>query len=488
MDILNENISKKIVIIAISIIVVLSLSISTTYSLIYNTKKLSKNTYTTGILDIQYTEGEKLDLNNYIPMNDESGIITDPYTITITNTGTLTYKFNLNILSTVENVENIIDAKYIRLQIDEKKPINLNELTNGTIYNNIILGPEESMEIKIKMWLNENTPNSEIGNIYSAKLVATGMAIQKNKNELHSTSTAYQSLVKLGLDKHAEQSYETGILETTVQTEYLYYFKGDIDYNYVLINDKYYRIILIDSKGNMKVIYSGNKAHNNREDNTKEKDTIISEVSFNNTSDKKIYNSYTYLDENIQEIDSHIKLNLEKWYEENISNTEIEKEIVDTIYCNDKRELEEENIKEEIIEQEFNNTIIYNSYNRILEEKEVNFTCIPSDSYTVSTEKGNGSLKYPVGLITADELLLIGDEYINNSIPFWTMTSAKYENNIAYNFSYNNKLTISKTEDKLGIRPVLTLKTTNLTGNGTKENPFKLNSVKDETKEEKIEQ
>ena len=57
MNILTQNVSKKIVLISISIIILVALSVSTTYSLIYNSKKLSNNTYTTGVLDIKYTEG-----------------------------------------------------------------------------------------------------------------------------------------------------------------------------------------------------------------------------------------------------------------------------------------------------------------------------------------------------------------------------------------------------------------------------------------------
>lgn len=471
MNILNENVSKKIVIIAISIIVVVALSLSTTYSLIYNTKKLSKNTYTTGILDIQYMEGEALELKNYIPMNDETGIITEPYTITITNTGTLTYKFDLSILSTVEDISKIIDAQYIRLQIDNKDPISLSELTNGIIYNNLILDSKESLEITIKMWLSEDTPNSQIGHIYSAKLVATGIAMQRKEHQLHSTSIAYQTLVKLGLDKYVETTSDSGILETNDDVGYLYYFNGNIDYNYVQFNEKYYRIFMIDSNGNIKMIYSGDIAHINNEDNTQNKDTIIATEKFNINNKTKQSNGYTYFDENIKETDSNVKIILEKWYEDNILRKDIESEIVDTIYCNDKQESQDNNDYPE------ENTIIYNKYNRILENTPPTLSCTPADSYTISTTTGNGSLKYPVGLITVDELQLIGNGYIYNNIPFWTMTSAKYENNIAYNFSYSNKIALSKTDEQLGIRPVLTIKTDNLVGKGTKEEPFKIDNI-----------
>lgn len=459
MNVLNEKVSKKIVILTISIVVVVVLAMSTTYSLIYNSKKLSNNTYTTGILDIQYTEGDAIDLKNNIPMDDESGMLTDPYTITITNTGSLAYKFNLSILSTVEDVDNIIDAEYIRLQIDDNAPVTLSDLTNGVLYSNVILGASESMELNIRMWLSEDTPNTQIGRVYSAKLVANGLAIQNQDDSLHTTSLGYQTLTKLGLDKYASSGDE-GIIELSDNNSYLYYFKGNINYNYVLLNGRYYRIILVDSNGNVKLMYAGTLAHDNNYDDSVNKDTIIDEVAFNDKVDSKSYSGYTYLDSNVNEINSNIKNVVEKWYEDNIKDTNIESEIVDTIYCNDRRGLEDEGL-------------VTDAYNRIIDKK-IDLSCNPADSYTVSNEIGNGSLSYPVGLISADELYLVSSDYINNNVSFWTMSAVKFEDNMAYNFAYDNKLIINSTDTKMGVRPVMTIKPDKIIGDGSKSSPFEI--------------
>lgn len=461
MNILAQNVSKKIVLVSISIIIFVALSVSTTYSLIYNSKKLSNNTYTTGVLDIKYTEGETLELKNNIPLTNEEGILTAPYTITITNTGTLTYKFNLDILSTTEDVENIINPKYLMLQIDDNDPVSLIDLSNGNIYSSILLAPQETMEINIKMWLKEDTPNTEIGHTYSAKLVANGLAISNTNNNLHTTSLAYKTLVALGLDKYAlESTTEEGILETQDEDGYLYYFKGNINYNYVLLNGKYYRIYLIDSNGNIKLIYSGTKAHDNNDNDASEKDTVIGVTKFQNLNNFVNASGYTYLDESIKEMDSNIKIQVDNWYKENIENTEVESNIVDVIYCNDKRTNAE--------------TGIYNSYERISDNKP-DLSCSPADSYTKDINIGNGISTYPVGLITLDELLLVNSDYINNDIGFWTMTAANFKDSVAYNYSYIGKNIVeSKVDDELGVRPVMTIKKDNLTGLGTSTQPFTL--------------
>ena len=212
MDVLNQNISNKMIVIIISIIIIVAISASTTYSLIYNSKKLSNNSYNTGLLDIAYDEGETLELSSHIPMDDVSGSSTEPYIITITNNGTVSFQFNLSILSTVENVDKIIDAKYIKVQIDENNPVRLSDLQNGTIYSNLIIDSGKELKIKIRMWLDEKTPNTEIGHVYSAKLVASGIAVI-NENILHTTSLGYQSLTKLRLDDKAKIKSDDGIIE-----------------------------------------------------------------------------------------------------------------------------------------------------------------------------------------------------------------------------------------------------------------------------------
>ena len=437
MDVLNQNISNKMIVIIISIIIIVAISASTTYSLIYNSKKLSNNSYNTGLLDIAYDEGETLELSSHIPMDDVSGSSTEPYIITITNNGTVSFQFNLSILSTVENVDKIIDAKYIKVQIDENNPVRLSDLQNGTIYSNLIIDSGKELKIKIRMWLDEKTPNTEIGHVYSAKLVASGIAVI-NENILHTTSLGYQSLTKLRLDDKAKIKSDDGIIEIIENNSYSYYFKGDINYNYVLLNNKYYRIYKVDENGNIKVIYAGSIAHDNGYDDSKEKDTIIGNSNFNDNANNEIYTGYTYLDEtNTINIDSDIKTMIDKWYEDNIKDTDIEQNIVDAIYCNDN-----------------------------------NIECSLVKSYTVNPDIGNGILKYPVGLISYKELEIVGNKYLNNNISFWTMTQADSKNNEFYMYSYLDKFNTNKVNDVLGIRPVMTITANNLKGDGTKDNPY----------------
>ena len=66
--------------------------------------------------------------------------------------------------------------------------------------------------------------------------------------------------------------------------------------------------------------------------------------------------------------------------------------------------------------------------------KTYSLTCNPEDSFTVSEEKGNGALTYPIGLISLDEAFLAGvvgsqnntTNYLYTGQKYWTLTPFDY--------------------------------------------------------------
>ena len=122
-----------------------------------------------------------------------------------------------------------------------------------------------------------------------------------------------------------------------------------------------------------------------------------------------------------------------------------------------------------------------------------------SDYYTVSgASTGNKALTFPVGLITADEVLLAGSSggvfdgaynyqkttpnaYLTISQHFWTMTPIGYYNPFGNTYWYSLVFFVntsglvddSYTINTFGLRPVINLKNAlKFTGDGTKNNPY----------------
>ena len=166
--------NKKILMTVLSIILVLVVMPSTTYALFFKVHTMDNTeSYTAGILDIKVEEGSKLELVNSLPITDEEGATLTPYTFTITNVGNLTYTFDLKLLSTT--TENQINPNYIKIKLDDKEPVLLSSLSEGLIAEDLKLNPEESITMSIRIWLSIDTPNTEIGKTFSAKIVTDGV-------------------------------------------------------------------------------------------------------------------------------------------------------------------------------------------------------------------------------------------------------------------------------------------------------------------------
>lgn len=200
------------------------------------------------------------------------------------------------------------------------------------------------------------------------------------------------------------------------------------------------------------------------------------------------YISSTYASTLTNENNSTIKDTLDTWYATNILNKTDESGIsfanyvADNKFCNDRS-----------LSSGDGNTLnadsVYGSYKRNTNQKQPSLNCTQTqDSFSTTTISGNGSLTYPIGLITADELAMSGvvagtensNSYLNTGISYWTMSPGYFSINklTANNYVMTSTGTIDTqvigTEAQ--IRPVINLSSSvKITrGNGTVSNPYQV--------------
>ena len=90
----------------------------------------------------------------------------------------------------------------------------------------------------------------------------------------------------------------------------------------------------------------------------------------------------------------------------------------DAVYCNDR---EVGSGTYSATGSEFD----YKAYTRLVTNKTLSYDCInTNDKFTVSTSTGNGKLRYPIGLMTADEISFAGGVYGNNAPAYYYKNSA----------------------------------------------------------------
>lgn len=210
------------IILAITAIII---SLSSTQAIFTNKSTSNmKNNYNTGVLSITaLSKTNKISLGNTLPISDTLGIAQDPYVFTIKNTGNVDYQFDVQLLSTVVNT---FDPQYIKIKIDNDAVTTLSSLTDSKIKTNLTLGAGQTLDISIRLWLDENTPNSQIGKTFESELVVNGIAISPSTN-YEPTSAA---------------SYITNLYKNNQGHDKIVVQNNDIDYNYAtyesLMNDR----------------------------------------------------------------------------------------------------------------------------------------------------------------------------------------------------------------------------------------------------------
>lgn len=268
---------KRHYIMAIAILFVFVSLSGTTYSLFLKADTTNTFTYNTGMLDLQFIEDEKIVLQSAFPMNDSEGVKAEPYKLTLKNTGTLPYVFNLKMLSGTN--ENVIDTKYIKVKINDNLPHTL-YATNNIIAENLILYPNEEITFNINIWLDILTPNKELGKTFTAKIVAEGNSIYKTLDSSGANRPKLEdNFIPVYYDS-ASNSWKKADSSNTIEAYEWYNYD----------NQKWANIVTI--KDNDKSIYdiTGNYDLKIKELNTNNGNVVIEENSLNIPLSKINYN------------------------------------------------------------------------------------------------------------------------------------------------------------------------------------------------------
>ena len=194
-------------------VIAIALTLSSTNALFtHSDTSTRRNNYNTGLLSITaISKSDTISLDNTLPMSDENGILQEPYIFTVKNNGNVDYKFDIQLLSTTANT---FDPQYIKLKVDNDSVTTLSALTDSKIKTNLVLAAGETVDISIRIWLDNNTPNSQIGKTFTSQLVINGIAVSPNTNYGSSAASyitnLYNNAAKTVVDNNGiEYNYAT---------------------------------------------------------------------------------------------------------------------------------------------------------------------------------------------------------------------------------------------------------------------------------------
>ena len=171
----------SVIVITISIIAL----IGTSYALLtMNIEGEKEISLTAGILKVDFSEGNNINLENTVPMSDNQGLKTTPYTFTITNTGNIDAYYHISL---EEDSNNALSNSYLKMRLINDKGydsgvVKVNSYGIGTfdVMNEQVLEQSDNTTYTLWMWLDENADNSAQGKIYQSKIVVTSYDRKQN--------------------------------------------------------------------------------------------------------------------------------------------------------------------------------------------------------------------------------------------------------------------------------------------------------------------
>lgn len=266
-----------------------------------------------------------------------------------------------------------------------------------------------------------------------------------------------------------------------------YYFRGAVNNNWIKYgkdssnNDIYWRIIRINGDNSIRMIYSGTTAPTSS--------TSVVMTGAGSAIDRSVYNSGTNYAEYVGYMyqrgyqrnntnNSTIKTKIDNWFAS--TSLKNDSNVVDNIFCNDRSTSSSWSSRP-------SSNLLYNGHIRNLSYSNASLWCENKlDKFTTSPTLGNGSLTYPVVLITIDEVAMAGgyfatdnrNYYLYTGTFYYTMTPNFFRSTgTAFVFIVNNtgKFPNSSIGSTAYIRPVINLNgNVKLSGTGTYDNVYEV--------------
>ena len=467
-------------------------------------------------------------------------------TFVATNKGnkTVTYGVALeNIVNQFERKDDIVytlDCKqYSKTGFSIDKT---NKTVTGTISGTCNGVSEETTFPSIGTILVENNIADDKAQVYT--LVVTYKNVNENQNvDMNKTFSAKANIVDPNtfgafgsntlasvIYKSAETGGDNRTTLGTTKTEFTavsgandrllnnapddygtsYYYYGAVTDNYVTFANKTWRIVRINGDGSVRLVL---------DDVAKDASGTEIKTAFNSSYNDNAYVGYmygtpsstTYDDTHKNINDSIIKQKVDKWYEDNLK-TNYANYLSDTLFCNDKT-LASNGIggvttqlgygtNETYNETYYASTerLYYSTGTTIITTAKPTFKCAESATndysrFTVDVatlangNKTNGNLKYPIGLLSADEVSYAGayklvqtnkSYYLYNSSisSYWWLSSPlRYNGSNAIEWGVNGSsgyISNDFVNDTHVFRPSINLKAELLVGggDGTSSNPY----------------
>ena len=238
---LSMKTTYKILLMVISLLLVVAITIGTSYSLWKKVEvQTNENIVNSACYDIVFEESSNINLKNAMPISDASGLKKTPYTFTIKNTCNTDSKTTiaLNVKNTSTMSTSAIKTSIKSTpQNTNSTPVLLTSLNTATIGSSDSTTKESyiittdtiraynSKTFSLYLWMDEDVGNEEMNKVFNATISVTSEAVQTNDIEV----ALYQGLIPVTYNSNGD------VVVANTNTEWYNYDKHKWA-NAVLVN------------------------------------------------------------------------------------------------------------------------------------------------------------------------------------------------------------------------------------------------------------
>ena len=537
---MDKTRKKYIVLVIVTIVISVIALIGASYALLTMTIEGDKKiTLTAGILKVDFTDGNYINLDNVAPMTDTQGQKTTPYTFTITNTGNINAYYHVSL---EEEATNTLANSYLKMRLTNNQGydsgvVKVSSYGTGTfnIKSEETLEPSDTVTYTLWMWLDNDADNSAQGKEYKSKIVVTSFdreqkslalkqilednEVQEEKTNMFNYASNGGYLDMSSGSQSTNPEYVTnGLYSMEDEDGMSYYFRGNVDNNNVQfgeyvsdyyvyeINGLYYqslescreanvgyedectqvklasagdkmywKIVRVNGDGSLRLIYNGTSANPTNSDLVNS--FVVGYTPYNLEYNDPKYTGYTY----DNGTDSFIKKEVDTWYKNTLGSSGYDSKVIGGRFCSDSSGYKTAS-EYGFSGMDFN---LFASYDR-LGQSATNYAKpnAPVLNCPSTSEIYGGSYRLKAGLITADELVLAGenpgvttDSYLSpgkSGIEYWSMTPAAFGDGGAFVWGEIDGLGGNVVAYYGAVRPVINVTTENgfTSGDGTVENIY----------------
>ena len=513
------NKEKKVTIIALFALLIIVIGASYAFF----TAGISSEDSTTikadaGTMKINYDGGSNITLSGIYPR--EEAWATKVITVTGNNTtdAKMYYKLTLIVDSNTFLASDPLQYELVSTNTSTNgeiiPSITKTNITSTTIelgkgYFNKANNARHTYQLKIYYPKTASDQNANQGKEFSAHVSIE--SVKEDKPTVFATAILSNNEVKAPTTTPgAAISASNEALLASTEDDYgtSYYFRGAVTNNYVEFANKCWRIVRIGGDNSVKLIlHNDNTANASNPCNPANNSTTAAFAHYNGSTYKSAFNSNyndnayvgfmygtpgssTYEATHANTNKSTILTNLETWYNNNLKT--YESAIADNVFCNDKTNVTDTSYDPYVWEPNGlgygTNVTYYGATQRLV-------SASGWAGGTGPSLKCNGDLSKitsKIGLITADELAFAGyakglqntTTYLQENATgnyWWSLSPFDFIGDGAFVwrvYGSDGSFGSNYVNDAYGVRPSISLKsTTNVTGEGTSENPYVVEDV-----------